>query len=141
MNYSAGVVMKIIGNFTRRSKDIYSAALDNIQKNALTSRKEARRDCLLLAKVKAKEIINICCMNEPFFNLVLKIELFFHALLSEDDIAAYGIRITADIFMALGMEDFGFNNFFSQPHDNYFKVEVICGILFLYGRIRGKYFV
>ena len=141
MYYLAGAVMKIISNLSHRSKDVYSSALDDIRTNALTSKEEARNDCLPLAKVEAKEIVNLCYVNEPFFNLVLKIESVFHTLLSEDSIAAYGIRIVADIVMALGMEDLGFDDFFSQPHDDDVKVEVIRRILFSYGRIRGKDFV
>ena len=137
----AGAVMKIISNLSRRNKDAYSSALDDIQTNALTSKEEARNDCLPLAKVEAKEIVNLCYVNEPFFNLILKIESVFHTLLSEDNIAAYGVRIVNDIVMVLGMEDFGFDDFFSQPHDNDVKVEVIRRILFSYGRIRGKDFV
>ena len=64
-------------------------------------------------------------MNEPFFNLVLKIESIFHALLSEDSIVAYGIRIIAEISVAPDMEDFGFDDFFSQPHDDDVNVKVI----------------
>ena len=67
----------------------------------------------------------MCYVNDQFFNLVLNIKSVFHALLSKDSIAAYRIRIVADIAMALGMEDFGFDDLSSQPHDNDVKVEVI----------------
>ena len=102
MYYLAGTIMKIISNVSRQIKGVYSSALDDIRTNALTLKEEARNDCLLLAKAKAKEIVNLCYVNEPFFNLVPKIESIFHTLLSEDSIPAYEIRIVADIAMALG---------------------------------------
>ena len=55
----ADAVMKIISNLSRQSKDVYSAALDDIWTNAVTPKEEARNDYLLLDKVKAKEILNL----------------------------------------------------------------------------------
>ena len=128
MYYLAGAVMKIISNVScRRRKSVFSSSLENIQKNALTSKEGARHDCLSPANVEAKEIVNLCYVNELFLNLVLKIESVFHTLLSGDSIAVYGIRIVADndSAIALGIGDFGFTNSSSQPQDDDVKVEII----------------
>ena len=106
--------------------------MDTIQPNTLTSKKEAKPNCLQLTRVEAKYMFNLCYVNTPFFNLDLKIKSVFHTLFSENGIAAYEIRIVAGVIIALGMAHFGFNKFFSQSHNNCDKVKVICQIYIFY---------
>ena len=83
-----------------------------------------------MTKIEAKEIVKLSYVIEPVSVLVLKIESVFFTLLSEDINTVYVIRIVADIFVALGMKDVDFGNFFFQPHDTDVKIKVIHQIIF-----------
>jgi hypothetical protein len=141
MYYIAGAVLNMIGKLESRSMKKYTPALKEIRENAVSTKTEARNDSLPMAKVESKERVGLCYINRPFYDLILKIESVFHTLLSEKNIALYGIQIVADIVVALSKENLGFGDFFSESHDDDVKLEVIRRIIFSYGRTRGKDFV
>ena len=139
--YIGGAVSIIIRKMGNRSKDKYSAILIDIQSNSSTTKELARENSLPLCKVEAKEVVNLCYINEPFFDFVNKIESVFHTLLSEGNIALYGSAIVADITHALSKEDLDIKQFLTKSYDNDDVDEVLRRIIWSYGRLRGKDFV
>ena len=86
-------------------------------------------------------MVNLHYINEPFFKFINKIESVFHTLLSEWNIALYGLAIVADITQALSREDLAVEEFLTESHDSDAISEVVRRIIWSYGRLRGKDFV
>ena len=139
--YVAGAVANMIQNLAKTSKEVYAVALHDIQKNAITTKADARAALLPSGKVETKEMYHLCYPNQAFYDFVNKIESVFDTLLSERNLAFYGAEIIADITHALSKESLGIEKFFSRSYDDSIKHEVLRRIIWSYGRLRGKDFV
>ena len=64
--YVAGAIMKMIDNLAKRSKDIYTNALNDIKTNSATTKLDARNGSLPSGKVEAKESYCLCYANQTF---------------------------------------------------------------------------
>ena len=93
MYYIAGAVLIMIIKFESQSTKKYTLTMQEIRMNAVSTKTEARKNSLPMANVKSKEHVKLCYMNYPFSDLILKVESFYHTLLSKKSIALYGIQI------------------------------------------------
>ncbi len=139
--YVAGAVMKMIDNLEQNSKNVYTQALKDIKNNSSTTKLDARKESLPSAKVEEKEVYGLCYPNKMFYDFVTKVESVFDTLLSEGNVAYYGMDIISDITHALSKEDLGIEQFYSRPYDESLKAEILRRIIRSYGRLRGKDFV